>query len=135
MSKIIVNHDGIEIIIEGSSEHFFGQDLYTKAVATLIEEADTHGWEKHNLEHGTNGDALSEFCATVLTAVTRLYASEAGLPEDEQSELPPLGIVDVPQLKPTHQVLTQMIEYLRESGYLKDEISGGLKVDEPEDLN
>jgi hypothetical protein len=135
MNTITINHDDIKITIEGASEHFFDQDLYTKAIVTLIEEADAHGWEKHNLERGMNEDTLGEFCATILTAVTRLYASEAGLPEDEQIELPSLGKVNIPQRKPAHQVLTQIIEYLRESDYLNDEISGGLKADEPEDLN
>ncbi|HEX8174112.1 MAG TPA: hypothetical protein VF543_03215 [Pyrinomonadaceae bacterium] len=135
MDKIIINNNGIGITIEGESEHFFGQDLYTKAVVTLIEGADTHGWEKHNFEHGTNEDALGEFCAAVLTAVTRLYASEAGLPEDEEIELPPLGTVGIPQRKPVHQILSQMIEHLRESDYLNEVISGGSIVEEPEDLN
>lgn len=135
MGKIISSNDGIRITIGGDSEHFFGQDLYTKAIVTLIEEADTHEWEKHNLEHGLNEDALGEFCATVLTAVTRLYASEAGLPEDEQIELPPLGRVSIPQRKPAHQLLSQIIKYLRESNYLNEEISGGSKAEEPEDLN
>lgn len=131
----IINNDGIEIIIEGDSEHFFGQDLHTKAVVTLIEEADTHGWEKHNLEHGMNGDALGEFCAAVLSAVTRLYALEASLPEDEHIEIVPLGKVNVPQRKPVHEVLLQVITYLREGDYLNEEISGGFKAEEPEDLN
>jgi hypothetical protein len=135
MDQITINHDNIKIIIEGSSEHFSGQDLYVRAIVTLIEEADTHGWEKYNLEHNISGDALGEFCATLLTTVTRLYASEAGLPEDEQLEMPHLGRMSVPQRKPVHQVLTQIIEYLREGDYLKDEISGGFKANEPEDLN
>lgn len=135
MDQITINHDNIKIIIEGSSEHLSGQDLYTRAIVTLIKEADTHGWEKYNLEYNISGDALGEFCATVLMAVTRLYASEAGLPEDEQIELPSLGKVSVPQRKPAHQVLTQIIDYLRESDYLKDEISGGVKANESEDLN
>lgn len=133
--KIDIRHDDIEITIEGSSDHFFGQDLHTRAVVTLIEGADMGGWEKYNLEQGTNDDALGEFCAAVLMAATRLYASEAGLPEDELIELPSLGTVGVPQRKPAHQILTQMIGHLRESGYLNDEIGGGLQADEPEDLN
>jgi hypothetical protein len=57
------------------------------------------------------------------------------LPEDEQLEMPPLGRVDIPHRKPIHQVLSQIIEYLRESNYLKEEIGGGFKAEEPEDLN
>lgn len=43
--EIIINQNDLEITIKGESNHFFGQDLHTKAVITLIEEADVHGWE------------------------------------------------------------------------------------------
>jgi len=134
MSKITIHHDDIEISIVAGSEQIGARDLYTKAVVALIEGADPHGWEKQELEHGGGADALSEFCAAVLTAVTRLYVSEAGLPEDEQIELPPLGVVDVPRREPAHLVLARMIEHLREADYLNDEV-GGYGAEDPEDLN
>lgn len=134
MNRITIHHDDIEISIEAGSEQLSIRDLYTKAVVALVEEADTHGWEKQELEHGGGADALSEFCAAVLTAVTRLYASEAGLPEDERIELPPLGVVDVPRREPAHQVLARMIEHLREGDYLNEEV-GGYGAEGPEDLN
>jgi hypothetical protein len=135
MDEISISGDGVEIIIKGESEHFFGQDLHTKAAVMLIEMADVGGWEKHALEHDTNPDALGEFCATVLSAVTRLYASYANLPEDELVELPPLGEVGIPQSKPVHEILNRMVEQLRAGGHLEEEISGGMGGEEPEDLN
>ena len=49
--EINIRQDDLEITIKGKSEHFFGEDLHTKAVITLIQEADVHGWEKHNQGH------------------------------------------------------------------------------------
>lgn len=137
MNKIKIHHNNIEITIKGPSNHFFGQDLYTEAVVSLIEEADIHGWEKHNVEQGGREDTLAEFCAAVLTAVTRVYADEAILPSDEQAELPAFGRVFLPGKKPLHEILLEMVEHLRDQGYLKDEItgSGGLRAQEPEDFN
>ena len=40
-----MSHHDLEIIIKGKSQDFFAQDLHTKAVPTLIEEADVGGWE------------------------------------------------------------------------------------------
>jgi hypothetical protein len=137
MSKITIHHNDIEITIEGPSNHFFGQDLYTEAVVSLIEEADIHGWEKHNLEQGGREDTFAEFCAAILTALTRVYADEAILPSDEQAELPPLGRVFLPGKKQVHEILLEMVEHLRDQGYLNREVtsSGGLRAEEPDDLN
>jgi hypothetical protein len=137
MAELIINHNDIKIRIEGESEHFFAQDLHTKAVVALIEQADVHRWEKHNQEHGSNEDALGEFCAAILVTVTRLYADEANLPSDEQTELPSIGQVSIPQSKPVHDILPDIIKHLRDSGYLKNEIisSSGLRAEEPEDFN
>ena len=82
-------------------------------------------------------DPLSDFCAAILVAVTKLYADEGNLPEDEKAHVPPFGEIFLPQSKPAHEILAQIIGYLRESGYLTNKItgSGELKPDEPEDLN
>jgi hypothetical protein len=132
--KIIINHQDLEIIIKGKSQDFFAQDLHTKAVITLIEEADVGGWVKHNQ---CDTDPLSDFCAAILVAVTKLYAHEGNLPEDEKAHVPSLGEIFLSQSKPVHEVLIQIIGYLRESGYLTHKIagSGELRPDEPEDLN
>lgn len=132
--EITISHKDIEITVKGKSEHFFGQDLHTKAVITLIEEADVGGWEKHN---DGETDPLSDFCAAILTGVTKLYAYEGNLPEDEKANVPLLGEILLPQSKPVHEVLIQIIGYLRESGYLTHPVagSGRLRPDEPEDLN
>jgi hypothetical protein len=63
MGEITIEHSDIQITISGESEHFSGKDLYTKAVVTLIEEADIHGWEKHESSQGTNEDVLGTFCS------------------------------------------------------------------------
>jgi hypothetical protein len=132
--EIIMSHHGLEIIIKGESQEFFAQDLHTKAVITLIEDADVGGWVKHN--HGDT-DPLSDFCAAILVAVTKLYAYEGNLPEDEKAHVPPLGEIFLPQSKPVHEVLTQIIGYLRESGYLTHRIAGSAEIgpEDPEDLN
>jgi hypothetical protein len=135
MDEINVSGNGVEISITGDSEHFFGQDLHTRAVVTLIEMADVGGWEKHNAEHGMNPDALGEFCAVVLSAVTRLYAAHTGLPEDEPTQLPPLGKIGIPQSQPVHEIAFLMIRHLRDGGYLNEEISGSMSAEEPSDWN
>jgi len=63
MGEITIEHSDIQITISGESEHFSGKDLYTKAVVTLIEEADIHGWEKHESSQGTNEGVLGTFCS------------------------------------------------------------------------
>src|SRR6185295_2537970 len=129
MSEIRIHHDDITITIKGPSNHFFGQDLYTKAAVSLIEEADIHGWEKHNLEHGGGENTLAEFCSAILSALTRVYADEAISPYDEQAELPQIGRIYLPGNKPLHEIVLEMVEYLRNQGYLNDEVtsSGGLR--------
>jgi hypothetical protein len=137
MGEIRINQKDIEITIKGQSNHFFGQDLYTKAVVARIEDADIHGWEKHNLEQDGSEDALAEFCAAILSALSRVYADEAILPYDEPAELPPFGRIFLPGNKPLHDIVLEMVKHLRDQGYLKDEItgSGGLRAQESEDFN
>ena len=125
MAEIRINHNDIEITIKGQSNHFFCQDLYTTAVVCLIEEADIHGWEKHNLEQSGSENTLAGFCAAILSALTRVYADEAMLPYDEQAELPPLGRISLPGNKPLHEIVSEMVKHLRDQGYLKTEITSG----------
>jgi hypothetical protein len=106
MSKITIEHDDIRISIKGDSEHFFCQDLYTRAVMLLINEADVHGWQKHNIEHGLSSESLFDFSVAVLVALTRLWMDDG---------VPPLGDIS----KPVHEILNEMIGDLRKNGYLE----------------
>lgn len=47
------------------------------AAIALIEEADTHGWEKEDLERHGNSEAADQFYAAILYAVARHYAVDA----------------------------------------------------------
>ena len=111
MAFIEINADNLKIFIEGPSDHFFAQDLYTKAVVHLIEEADTGGWEKHNTEHGKNFDAEGAFCSAVLSAAARHYMASGLNPEFEG--------------KTAYEVLPTIIKYLHDGGHLRDIMSGG----------
>jgi hypothetical protein len=135
MGEIFIHQDDIDITIQGESERSFGQDLYTQAVITLIEEADVGGWEKDS--DAGEANALSDFCAAILSAVTKLYAGEGLLTRDEQAEIPRLGKIFIPTNRPIHEVLLEMIGYIRNEGYLTEEIDpgSGLHAEEPEDLN
>ena len=137
MAAITINHNDIRITIEGESEHFFCKDLYTNAVVSLIEEADIHGWEKHDGSHGSNEDALSTFCTAILQAIARVYADETDVGDGESGKIPLLGNVLLPKSTPVHEILLGMIVSLRENGYLNGEITGsrGLRAEEPEDFN
>lgn len=68
--------DDLEIMIQGYSEDFFCQDLYTKAVETLIEEADVDGWAKHH----DDMDAYENFSVSVLMSATRAYIRQIDHP-------------------------------------------------------
>jgi hypothetical protein len=137
MGEITIEHSDIQITISGESEHFFGKDLHTKAVATLIEEADIHGWEKHESSQGTNEDVLGTFCAAVLEAIARVYAEETDVGDGESRNIPLIGNVSLPKNTPIHEILTEMINSLRQSGFLNNEMtgSGGLRAEEFEDFN
>jgi hypothetical protein len=131
MTEIRMSANDIEITIKGESEHFFDQDLFTKAVVTLIEQADIHGWEKHNAERGRNPNALGDFCAAVLTAVAHLYVRESPVPEDyEPAEVQLSDSAYVPPRKHAHEILTGLIEDLRESDYLNEEVTSDYSEDD-----
>lgn len=115
MASIEMNGVNLKISIEGESEHFFGQDLYTKAVIYLIEEADTGGWEKHNIENGRKPDAEGEFCSAVLSAVGRHYMTTGLNPEFEG--------------KTAYEVLPTIIKYLYDGGHLRDLMGCGGDTD------
>lgn len=51
----------------------------TQAVVALIQEADTDGWEKHQLDRGGSfGDAADQFYAAIFGAVAR-HAAQSGM--------------------------------------------------------
>jgi hypothetical protein len=111
VASIEMNGDNLKISIQGQSDHFFVQDLYIKAVVHLIEEADTGGWEKHNIEHGKNPDTEGAFCSAVLSAVARHYIASGLNPELEG--------------KTAYEVLPTIIKYLYDGGHLTDIMGGG----------
>ena len=57
--------------------------------------------------------------------------------DGESRNTPLLGIVSLPKNTPIHEILTEMISSLRESGFLNNEMtgSGGLRAEEVEDFN
>jgi hypothetical protein len=110
-----MNSANLRISIEGPSDHFFGQDLYTNAVVHLIEEADTGGWEKHNIEHGKDSDPEGAFCSAVLSAVVRHYMASGLNPEFEG--------------KTAYEVLPSIIKYLHDGGHLRDIMGGDADPD------
>ncbi|MEY4530687.1 MAG: hypothetical protein RLZZ156_1408 [Deinococcota bacterium] len=75
--NLTINTKDLRIQIEGPSEHFFGEDLQTNAIKALIEEADIHGWTKHNNEfHDMTARRLS---AQVLLSLCLMVARELDL--------------------------------------------------------
>jgi len=112
MAKITIEQNDLTIIVEGESELQFGQDLYTNAVVALIENADIHTWEKH-----IDFDALGQFTAAVLVAITGVYAAEARLPYDKV-----IGDVSLPQAKSVAEVLPEIIRHLQMNGHLNEVI-------------
>lgn len=111
VASIEMHSDNLKISIEGQSDHFFAEDLYTKAVVHLIEAADTGGWEKHNIEHGKNPDPEGAFCSAVLSAVVRHYMASGLNPEFEG--------------KTAYEVLPTILKYLHNGGHLRDLMGGG----------
>lgn len=72
----------LHITITGPSAQFFASDLYTQAVVALIQEADTDGWEKHQLDRGgAMGDAEAQFYAAIFGAIARHSAVSGMWPE------------------------------------------------------
>ena len=137
MGAITISHKDIRVTIEGESEHFFCNDLYTGAIVSLIEQADVHGWEKHDDLYGSNENTLDRFCAVILQAIARVYANETDVGDGESEQIPLVGSVLLPKGTPVHEILSGMVVNLRESGFLNEEVtgSGGLRAEEPEDFN
>jgi hypothetical protein len=135
MGKIIIHNKDMRILITGDAEDFFASDLHTRAVTALITDADVGGWDK--LDRDLPSDALSQFLAAVLEAVAQKYSFENEVPSYESVDVPQLGTIGLPESKPAHEILFEIIENLRQVGYLNRAIrgSGDLRAEEPEDLN
>ena len=72
----------LHITIRGPASQFFASDLYTQAVVALIQDADTDGWEKHQLDRGgAMGDAADQFYAAIFGAIARHAAQSGAWPE------------------------------------------------------
>jgi len=69
MGQINVRNNNLEIAIEGKSDDFYCQDLYIKAVTTLIEEARTEDW-----------DIPKNRYTSILSSIARAYLRDCGFP-------------------------------------------------------
>lgn len=116
-----MDRDGLKITIEGASSPFDARDLWTQATVALISEADTHWWEKLELERDISDPVTpaDRFYAAVLSAVARHYAVDAMLPEDSE----------------VHSVLFDLIAELTKKGRLRNLIRSGesSEQDRPDD--
>lgn len=111
ITRITHSGNGMLIIIEGPSSKFAAQDLTTAAIVALIQEADTHGWEKLEVEDGVNDPVTpaDRFYNAVLSAVARHYAVDAMWPEDMA----------------VHTALFEIISDLTNKGRLRNTIRAG----------
>lgn len=107
---IEVNDEDLEITIKGEAKEFFGRDLLTRGIATLITGADTHGWEKEHLEGKGDKSPTEQFYAAVLTAVAERYRDDMTEFTDEEYTV--------------DQALSLLIDQLRSTGYLQNSASG-----------
>jgi len=78
MSEIKLNEEGLNITVEGESNDFFCQDIYTKAINVLIENADIHGWEKHTDDFSIN----EKFTVSILKSLIRSRAVHDDVPDE-----------------------------------------------------
>jgi hypothetical protein len=69
MKQIKIMDNGLAITIEGKSDDFWCQDLYIKAVTTLIETAHTEDW-----------DAPESLYTSVLSSIARTYLRDCDFP-------------------------------------------------------
>lgn len=105
----------LHITITGPSAQFFGSDLYTQAVVALIQDADTDGWEKHQISRGgAMGEAADQLYAAIFGAVARHAA---------QSDTWPEGMT-------VAELLRELIDGLVSQGRLTTTISASGESDE-----
>jgi len=90
VSTIKLTMGDLSITIEGKSDDFFHQDLYTNAIVTLIEEADVSGWIKHHDDF----DISQNFNISVLKALIRNNAIEWDYPDDLSYKNALIQIID-----------------------------------------
>jgi len=69
MGEVNLRDNNLEIVIDGKSDDFYCQDLYIKAVTTLIEEARTEDW-----------DAPESLYTSVLSSIARTYLRDCDFP-------------------------------------------------------
>lgn len=68
--KITFESEALKITIEGQSSDFLGSDLVIAALQHLIENADLHGWEKHD------DKSQDEFFIAMLRSITTVWKLE-----------------------------------------------------------
>lgn len=115
MKSFEMRDGDLHIVVTGQSSQFFGSDLHTQAVVTLIQGADTDGWEKHQLSRGgVMGEASDQFYAAIFGAVARHAA---------QSDTWPEGMT-------VAELLRELIDGLVSQGRLTTTISASGESDE-----
>ena len=120
MRKINVMRDDVAIIIEGKSADFWCQDLYTKAVVTLIENADVSEDTDDVAGYGIFSNTSEDFYASVLASIARSYITSK---TDSSRDYEGVSI---------HSVLLELIDSLKDNSQLNDVVS--MKdMDESED--
>ncbi len=137
MEEIIVEHHGLKISIEGKFGNISGQDLYTRAVVTLIKKAKVKEWQSYYEEANETDDeyhdALDEFCSAVLVAVAHLYCAEDNFTADKPVKTQKIGNLSIPENESIFGVLLGIISNL---GNIRGMILGGdIRAEEPKDLN
>src|ERR1051325_9988027 len=99
MAETIVKHLGLKITIEGKFGNLSEQELYTRAVVSVIRKAKIKEWQSQCEEAADEPadeeddeywdeadypDVLDEFCSAVLIAVAHLHRAEDTYTEDKE---------------------------------------------------
>ena len=149
MAEIIVKHPGLKITIEGKFGGLSEQELYTRAVVSLIRQAKIKEWqiicdeENDAIDEEVYDiaeyyrDALDEFCSAVLIAVAHLHRAEDKYPEytHAKPEKPTekIGNLTIPENDSMFGALLGIISNLCNiCGML---LGGDIRAEEPKNLN
>lgn len=149
MAEITVKHLGLKITIEGKFGGLSEQDLYTRAVVSLIKKAKIKEWQSLLDEQAAetddedydiddeNRDVLDEFCSAVLIAVAHLYRAEDNYTEYRhvKTEKPTekVGNLTIPENDSMFGALLGIISNLCNIGGML--LGGDIRAEEPKDLN
>lgn len=145
MAETIVNHLGLKITIEGKFGDLSEQELYTRAVVSLIRKAKIKEWQSQCDEEVDEAadddwyfddeyrDVLDEFCSAILIAVAHLYRAEDTFTEDKEVKTEKLGHLSIPENDSMFGALLRIIGHL--GGVCGMLLGGDIRAEEPKDLN